>query len=69
MDASDVLLREKAAWRAEVRAAIGQALRKLYEADKPLPDRLVELVRKIKEPSGEHQVGEACSGPDDPTGR
>jgi hypothetical protein len=67
MDASGEATREKAARRAEVRASIGRALRDLYEADKPFPDRLVELVRKIEQPTGE-QVGDASSDLHEPRG-
>ena len=56
-----MLSREKALRRAEVRASIGQALRDFYEAPRPMPDRLVELMRTIEQPTGERQAADASS--------
>lgn len=43
------LARQTAAYRAQALEELGRGLRRGFNADLPLPDRLAELVRKIEE--------------------
>jgi hypothetical protein len=46
---SDSFAREKAAHMEQIRASIGRCLRDKYDTSQPLPKRLADLVRKIKQ--------------------
>jgi hypothetical protein len=48
---SDSFAREKAAHMEQIRASIGRCLRDKYDTSQPLPKRLADLVRKIKQPA------------------
>lgn len=43
------LSREKRVYRAQVLAEMGRRLREAYTAEQPLPDRLVDLMRRIEQ--------------------
>jgi hypothetical protein len=50
----------------QVRAEIGRRLRKHYDAGQwPMPDRLTDLVRKIRHPNGLCEEGSPMSKPDE----